>query len=138
MSLSPKKAAGSPKLSRLPRYSSSPDLNGELGRTSPSLIKKNLNNKLIQKKESDLNNKKFRRYSHIELDNKKIDSIELDKKKLGHSKPGNQSKLPHFSWNKYASDGRQSPHPQRAFLASDGRSSPRPDIKRPIGETRND
>jgi len=62
----------------------------------------------------------MRRYSNIEIDNKKIET----------SKSSNQSKLPHFSWNKYASDGRQSPHPQRTFLASDGRSSPHPGMRK--------
>ncbi|CAC5404766.1 PPP4R4 [Mytilus coruscus] len=111
-----RKTVGSPKLSRLPRYSSTPDLNNGLtGKTSPSIPKKMYNkNKLNE----DNGLKKLRRYSNIEIDNKKIEN----------SKPVNRSKLPHFSWNKYASDGRQSPHPQRAFLASDGRSSPHPDM----------
>ncbi|XP_052106289.1 serine/threonine-protein phosphatase 4 regulatory subunit 4-like isoform X2 [Mytilus californianus] len=111
-----RKTVGSPKLSRLPRYSSTPDLNnGLIGKTSPIIPKKMYNkNKLNE----DNGLKKLRRYSNIEIDNKKIEN----------SKSVNRSKLPHFSWNKYASDGRQSPHPQRAFLASDGRSSPHPDM----------
>jgi len=118
-----KAATSSPKLSRLPRYSSSPDLNnGDInGRTSPLIAKKNYNNKILTKcKEENNGLKKMRRYSNIEIDNKKIET----------SKSSNQSKLPHFSWNKYASDGRQSPHPQRAFLASDGRSSPHPGMRK--------
>ncbi|VDI62147.1 Hypothetical predicted protein, partial [Mytilus galloprovincialis] len=109
-----KKTVGSPKLSRLPRYSSTPDLNnGLMGKTSPLIPKKMYNKNKVNE---DNGLKKLRRYSNIEIDNKKIEN----------SKPVNRSKLPHFSWNKYASDGRQSPHPQRAFLSSDGRSSPHP------------